>query len=205
MKRWVVRVVVAMCAFGVGVVSERGVSVLRRAGEEKAESIPKVALTSPAYPLSTTYPAACPAATPLPTPQRPNVKVFAYNPVRFNPRGTYFPMERLPKAFREFDAFEVISEPGELFGDITIDTRIDKESFFQNAVFSLITEDRLFFVTIPQAYEDFAFRFDGKFTVNPAAWTDKRKAVVSGTLTKTKNGQTVAECVVSFRVAYLGC
>jgi len=117
-------------------------------------------------------------------------------------------MERLPKDFREFDTFEVSvdASDGEPRGSIRIYTLIDKEPFFQDAVFSLITEDRLLFVTAPQAFEDFAFRFDGKFIRgNPAAWFDEQKAVVRGTLTKTKNGQKVAERVVSFRVEYLGC
>lgn len=196
MKRFILRLTVAVLAFGFGVAIDR-VFVTRG---QKPRTVWKL------EPVVAQPVAACPAATPvpLPSPTPTQYLIFDYDPVKFNPRGTYYPVTRLPDEFAEFNLFEIASDEyaGRDTGSAMVQIRT---SHFQDASFMLITEKRLFFFVSERSDIDFEYRFEGEFLANPARLTDTRKAAVRGTLTKMRDGHTVAESVVSFEVQYLGC
>lgn len=74
------------------------------------------------------------------------------------------------------------------------------------ARFGLVTERQLFFASDRLRETDFEYRFDGEFLrTDFDAVAGKNKAVLRGTLTKMKNGRTVAQHVFTFRMEYLGC
>lgn len=200
MKRLMLRVMVAVFTFVLGV----SVNQVLKGKQHESQQRQKVET------VVTNVTPACPAATPLPPPPvpTPNVVVFDYNPDKFNPRGTYFPLERLPKEFREFDSFEIVAEPYYSYprGSMSVQTYSNAMYDSPDVVFSLVTEKKVQFVTASRSGDGLEYRFEGKFiNGNPALWTDKRNPVVRGTLTAMLNRRTIAECVVSFRVEYLGC
>ncbi len=199
MKRLILRFTVALLAFGFGLAINH-VFVSR---VQKPRTVWKL------EPVVGQPLAACPTATPipLPAPTPTPYLIFDYDPVKFDPNGTYFPLSPLPKDFKDFELFEISSgghhDRGR--GSVIVQARTNNESDFQNANFLLITERRIFFFAAPRFDAQFEYRFDGEFLGNPARLTDTRKAAVRGTLTKMRDGHTVAERVVSFEVQYLGC
>ena len=75
-----------------------------------------------------------------------------------------------------------------------------------HADFAFVTERYLYFTTGPSEHHDFEYRFEGEFLVRDFDSVEgKNKAAVRGTLTKFKNGETVAQQLVTFRVEYMGC
>lgn len=198
MKRIALRVLVAIFAFGFGVVIDRVFS--RPQAHRQVEQVqPVISPAVPACPAPTGY--AVYSVTP------PAQSIFDYNPRKFDPRGSFYPLTPLPKEFAEVSYFELAidEEDGEVWGSAYIQAHTDTSYEFPNAQFLLITERRVFFVTSASEETGFAYRFDGEFLANPASRMDSGKAVVRGTLSKSKNGRTVAECKVSFDVQYLGC
>ena len=83
----------------------------------------------------------------------------------------------------------------------------DEENYDEApATFAFVTERRVFFVTSPLATKHFEYRFDGEFVrkdFDNVAGTNK--AVLRGTLTKTRNGRTVAQHEFTFRMEFEGC
>ena len=116
-------------------------------------------------------------------------------------------MRPLPKEFGDVAGFDlaVDLDEGEVLGSAYVETRSNDGNDSPSAEFLLITERRVFFVTSACENTGFAYRFDGKFLANPASQMDKGKAVVRGTLSKMKNGRTVAECEASFKVEFVDC
>jgi len=196
MKRLVLRFTVALLAFGFGLAIDHIVV----APVQKPRTVWKL------EPVLAQPVAACPAATPVPLPAATPAQylLFDYNPVKFNPRGTYYPLTPLPDEFAEFELFEIASDAyaGKGTGSAIVQIRTNH---FQNATFMLITEKRVFFFAAQRSDAQFEYRFEGEFLSNPARLTDTRKPAVRGILTKMRDGQTVAERVVSFEVQYLGC
>jgi hypothetical protein len=194
MKRLVLRFIVAIVAFGFGLAIHQ--VVVPRV--QKPRTVWKL------EPIVAQPVAACPAATPLPTPTPTQYLIFDYNPVKFNPRGTYYPVSPLPDEFAEFDLFEIASDEFAGKGTGSAIVQIRPHSF-QNASFMLITEKRLSFFAAQRFDTDFEYRFEGEFLGNPVRVAGTGKAAVRGTLTKMRDGRKVAERVVSFEVQYLGC
>ena len=196
MKRLILRFTVAILAFGFGLAINH--VVVSRV--QKPRTVWKL------EPVVAQPVAACPAATPIPLPAATPAQylIFDYDPVKFNPRGTYVPLTPLPDEFAEFDLFEIASDEfaGKGTGSAIVQIRT---SDFQNATFMLVTERRLFFFASQRFDKGFEYRFEGEFLGNPARLTDTGKAAVRGTLTKMRDGHKVAERVVSFDVKYLGC
>ena len=199
MKHVILRFTVAILAFGFGLAVDR-------------VFVPRVQTPRTVWklePVVVQPVAACPAssAVPLTTPTPEPHVVFHYNPAKFDPRGTYFPLSPLPKEFAEFDLFELATDEhgARPYGSAMVQTRANDMYDFQNANFLLITEERLFFVATPRFDKDFEYRFEGEFLGNPALLTDTGKAAVRGTLTKMRDGHRIAERVVTFDVKYLGC
>jgi hypothetical protein len=196
MKRLVLRFTAAILAFGFGLAIYQ-IAVSR---VQKPRTVWKL------EPVVAQPVAACPAASPIPLPNPTPTQylIFDYNPVKFNPRGTYYPLSPLPDEFAEFDLFEIASDEfaGKGTGSAIVQIRT---SDFQNASYMLITEKRLMFFASQRLDTHFEYRFEGEFLGNPARLTDTGKAAVRGTLTKMRDGHKVAERVVSFDVRYLGC
>ena len=196
MKRFILRLTVAALAFAFGV----GIDRVFSPPTQKPRTVWKL------EPVVSTP--VCPATTSGPLTRRPpgQYMIFHYNPRKFDPRGTYYPLHSLPKEFAEFDLFQLsIDKIGaEVLGSAIVQTRTDDMSATQNVNFLLITDRRLFFVAAPLTETEFEYRFDGEYLGNPARVTDTGKAVVRGPLVKIRDGQRIAERVVSFEVRFLG-
>lgn len=208
MKRIVVRLTVAVVAFGFGVAVDR-VAISRLPTAAETTSVEPTTATTIRTNEADADEASCyteTVARPASDAQTP-LTLFDYNPARFDPRGTYFALTPRPNEFAEVDLLEIGVDESEphVSGAAFIQTRIDGIYDSQRADFLLITERRLFLVTAPRVDTDVAYRFDGEFLTNPAATLDSGKAVLKGTLTKTRNGRTIGVWKVSFDVKYLGC
>ena len=142
------------------------------------------------------------------TPTKPNpIFVLDYDRKMFWPWAYFHAYGPMPKTF-EIDSIEValngFAEQNE--GYITVYKTHDYTYKTAGVVFALVTEQRLMFVTEQMPHSEFAYRFDGEFL-----HTDFEKlggtntVVLRGTLTKMKNGQTIAKRTVSFTVEHLGC
>jgi len=202
MKRILVRLFVAVVAFGFGVAVDRVVISRSPASPPVNQVVPTVATTTKADESchTTTY-------FPLPLGASNRIALLDYDLAQFDPTGTYFPLRPLPKEFADVADFglTVNQVDGEVWGAGYVGTQTDRKYNFPAVEFMLLTERRVFFVTSAREDNGFAYRFEGEFLANPAAQMDSGKAVVRGTLSKTKNGRTVAECEATFDVKYLGC
>jgi hypothetical protein len=202
MKRFILRLTVAMLTFAFGVAIDRALTsmtapVQKPRTEWKLE--PVVTKLMPACPQSNSIP--------LTAPTPAGHVVLNYNPADFNPRGMYFPLSRLPKEFAEVDIFQLSNDEsdGTGFGSGIVQTRRNNTYDFQDMTFLLITERGLFFLAAPRFDTDFEYRFDGEFLGNPGRLVDTGKAAVRGKLSKWKDGRKIAERELSFDVKYLGC
>ena len=197
MKRMILRVVVMLLTFALGI----GVEwlILRRAVNNTP--LCKVEAASPA-PLVQPVIAATPVA-PLPVATPTPHFIVDYDPEMFNAYGMYFIMGPKPKEFANFENFEAF------FGDDAyinvITSHEDNNTDITSAVFALATERRLFFVTEPN-HSGVEYRFDGEFLrTDFMSVAGKNKAVLRGVLTRSKNGRKLVERTVSFRMEYSGC
>ena len=151
--------------------------------------LPPTAAFAPAPPVSNT-----PAAT----------LFIDYPRKRFDPNGTYVPIGPM-KGLSEFGAFWIEAYQPEEKGYLFASIREDENYRELEMKFALATERRLFFAT--ESTEDgIEYRFDGEFLRgNVIADAPEGKAVLKGTLTKTKRGRKVAEAVVKFGIEVDGC
>ena len=147
-------------------------------------------------------------ALPPPPPPKPFL-ILDYDHKKFSVYGSFYIMGAKPKEFESFDSIEAMfSDPhaeGEQ-GDITVYTRDGNQFDSTPARFVVVTQRTLFFATDRVGEGDFEYRFDGEFLrTDFDAVAGKNKAVLRGTLTKMKNGRTVAQHEFSFRIEYMGC
>lgn len=198
MKRLLIHVLLMTITFGFGLgldwlVPKRKVN--------NARPIEKVDLVMPQVVAVPPLSGVAPATTPKP------MLIFDYDPSRFTPDGVYFINGPTPHEFREFNAFDLSwgGIKGELSGYVGMQTYSNNEYGGQPAVFALVTERRLFFVT--SRFENgIEYRFDGEFLLRDIeSNADKAISVLRGKLTKTKNDQKIAERVLDFRVRLIGC
>jgi len=196
MKRIALQLLVGMLTFSSGVAIQRILFT-----EKRVEPTPQVEQVETVKYIEVPVPASIPSPT-------PNL-ILDYNPAKFDPYGYYTIIGKKPKGFHDFDSLSLSvyeSEQGVGSGGIYVTTAVEHENNDgQSAVFGLVTQQRLFFVTAP--FENgFEYRFDGQFLRgNVVADAGNRKAVLRGTLTKTKKGKKIAEGVVEFRVEHMGC
>ena len=143
-----------------------------------------------------------------PRPTEPAV-IFDYDSTEFNPRGDYYILGRKPKEFREFDCLELAVDDntyGQVRGQIMIQTYVDEMYAATYAISGRVDNKRIYLVTEPFSEEDVGYRFEGEFLRQGELWrARKSQAVLKGRLTKVKDGRTIAEAVVKFRIEYLGC
>ena len=140
-----------------------------------------------------------------PRPAEPEV-VFDYDPTEFNPRGGYFILGRKPKEFREFDCLEIAVDEDKISGRVLISTLVNGEYGEIYGISGVVTKQRISLVAEPSSEEAAGYRFEGEFLREGELWrAGKSQAVLKGRLSKVKEGKTIAEADVKFRIEYLGC
>lgn len=175
-----------------------GVGIDRVAEKFLASQIP-----TPAEPVAIVQ-SIVPGTPPAPEKPKPTF-ILDYDHDKFWPWVEFEAIGSLPKTF-EIDYIQVglnnlSTDPG--FIGVA-----SSQDFHQSAgaVFALVTERRLFFVTERMPNSEFEYRFDGEFLhTDFEGLAGTKTPVLRGTLRKTKNGQTIAECTVTFRAERLGC
>ena len=208
MKRMVLRIVVLLLTFVVGVAAYE--LILRRAVNDTGTPC-KVEVVSPEAVVeriesvaSITRPA---PVAPLPAPTPKPYYILDYDPETFNPYGIYYMLGPKPKEFAKFQSIELVvyggaTDSGAIriytqgFGDYANDV---------SAVFALVTKDRLVLATSKTA-DGVEYRFEGEFLrkdFDSVAGTET--PVLRGVLTRSKDGRTLATATVSFRFDTLGC
>ena len=158
-----------------------------------------------------------PALPPIPAPPTPTAVaspreniVLDFDSKRIDPYGAYVLVGSKPKGLREFEAFSIELWWEErtdtaITGDLNFVTSTNDDYQIHEPVFMLVTEKRLFFMTRPTA-EGVAYRFDGEFLRRGViAQAPEGKAVLKGTLFKSKNGRTIVERMVSLKMEIDHC
>jgi hypothetical protein len=197
MKRLVIRVLLFLLTFSLGVLAQT-LLVPRAPVKEETPIIqtPEPIVKIVRVPI--------PAASPAP------VLILDYDPKKFEPYGYYGIIGRRPNQFSEVDSIALDVYEGEngptgtmIIGTVEgVGQRYDSEA----AVFGLLTQERVFFVT--KTFDSgFEYRFEGVFLHKkvPSAWAGTDKPLIRGTLTKSKNGRKIAEAVVNLRLEHFGC
>ena len=132
--------------------------------------------------------------------------VFDYDPTEFHPRGDYFILGPKPKEFREFDCLEIAVDEDKISGQVSISTKVESEYDVNYEILGWVNKERIYIVAKPWSEENVGYRFEGEFLRQGEVWrAGKSEAVLKGRLSKTKNGETIAEAEVKFRIEYLGC
>lgn len=143
--------------------------------------------------------------TPPPAPPKPNF-ILDYDGHYLE--AGFYPMGPVPKEFADFESLSIWLNPGpneEYQGEIYVRTH-RAEYNGSLTMFALVTNRRVFFATSKLEHKDFEYRFDGEFLRKDwDAVSGKKIAVLRGTLTKTKNGRTVAQHEFTFRMEHEGC
>ena len=146
---------------------------------------------------------------PAPPAPRPNPHlILDYDSESLSTWAIFYIMGPQSKEFADIDSIEteLSLESTNYPGMILVSTHNGDEYDNANASFGLVTNQRLFFATERLGKADFTYVFDGKFVrtdFNVVA--GKNKAVLRGTLTKMKNGRTIAQQEFTFRMDYMGC
>lgn len=187
MKRTLCRLLVALATFLIGATSHR---VFDR--HEEASSVRVTSQDPDEFPLRPQF-------------AEPDV-VFDYDPTEFNPRGDYFILGPKPKEFSEFDCLEIAVDEDKISGQVSISTKVESEYDVNYEITGLVTRQRIYIVAKPWSEENVGYHFEGEFLRQGEVWrAGKSEAVLKGRLSKTKDGQTIAEAEVEFRIEYLGC
>lgn len=198
MKRRVLNVGLMLVTFALGVAIDWPLRQPKSEPQINKVPLPKVeiiSLPSPIDPVTT---------TPVNT-QKPNL-ILDYDPEKFSPWAVFLTMGPIPKAFAEVDSIES-GLVGANCGYLHVNTLTkDGEYDVAEATFALVTERRLFFATSKTRNSGVEYRFDGEFLrTDFESVAGKKRAVLRGTLTKMKDGRTVAQHTFSFRMEHLGC
>lgn len=207
MKRVILRVVVMLVTFALGIgvywlLIERGVNVIpSTASVEAVSPAPVAPPVAPVVPVATAQP--LPVATP-----KPHI-ILDYDPEMFNPYGVYYLMDPKPKEFAKVESISlgVFGSGHDDGGYIAVSTRNEYDTYFESsAVFALITPRRVIIATSETPGSGVEYRFEGEFLrTDFNAVAESNTPVLRGVLTRSKNGQTLAERTVSFRFEHLGC
>jgi hypothetical protein len=197
MRRVILWIVAILITFALGT----GADSLRRylfKKEPPAAAKPEIEVAAPVVVTPT------PAAETAPAPNL----ILDYNKEKFNHYGALYIMGPAPEGFRHFDCIALaLSGTHEVESSESITVYGGGENGeWAEANFALVTERYLYFTTTPDHEEGFQYRFEGEFLVKDFSSIEgKNKAAVRGTLTKSKNGRTIAEQTITFRVEYMGC
>jgi len=200
-RRLTLRVAVLMITCGVGIGLDRLISNTPSLEPPQVQNCQPVAL--PTF-VETVEAVSSPPPPPVAV-ESPNT-ILDYNPDKFYPEGGYSLTGVIPKEFRHLLHFTLESSEkvDGRSGYIGITTASENEADYHLAVFGLVTKKRVFWVS--PIIDGVQYRFDGEFlNVNFEAAANTNKSVLRGTLTKTRDGRTVVERVVSFRLEYDVC
>ena len=211
MKQMILRVVVMLMTFALGVVVYG--LILQRAAS-KTSALPCVQAVSPAplEPAKASVAPVVPAAVvgppvPVATP-KPHF-ILDYDPDTFYPYGMYYLMDPKPKDFENLEGFELgqNGSADDVPAYIMVIKRYPDESTGSTSgVFGLLTKRRLVFATEKSSDTRIEYRFEGEFLrTDFDAVAGKNKAVLRGVLTRSKDGRALVEHTVRFRFVYMGC
>jgi hypothetical protein len=168
-----------------------------------ADSTPKVAEVTQVETVQLPIP---PPPPPIPVTSTPKaIEILDYDVEKFSPEGTYELSGKKPKGLEEFSYFSIY--PGDTTATpVTMGVlKAEYEYVANNTVFALVTSKRIVFVTEP--FENgFEYRFEGQFLRGKLLMDYPEGTVVlQGTLTKSRNGRTVAEATVKFKMVFDHC
>ena len=211
MKQMILRVVVMLLTFGLGV-AVYGLILQRAANKASAPLCVQAANPAPLEPAKAPVAPVVPAAVvappvPVATP-KPHF-ILDYDPDTFYPYGMYYLMDPKPKEFENLEGFEM--EQNGYAADVpayimVIKRYPDDSTGSTTAVFGLVTKRRLVFATEKSSDTGIEYRFEGEFLrTDFDAVSDKNTAVLRGVLTRSKDGRALVERTVSFRFVYIGC
>ena len=210
MKQMILRVVVMLLTFALGVVVY-GLILQRAANKASAPLCVQAVSPAPLEPAKASVAPVVPAAVvappvPVATP-KPHF-ILDYDPDTFYPYGMYYLMDPKPKDFENFEGFEM--EQNGIADDvpayILAIKRYPDGTGSTSAIFGLITKRRLVFATEKSSDTGVEYRFEGDFLrTDFDAVTNKDTAVLRGVLTRSKDGRTLVEHTVRFRFVYMGC
>jgi len=147
---------------------------------------------------------------PVPEPAPAPNLILDYDHEKFTPMGTLHIIGPAPKGFGDFDFIELdvpVGDDVDYHGYIAVYSRSNQEHFeTAPANFALVTERTLYFTTSPSENSGFEYRFEGQFLLkNLDSVGNTNKAAVRGILTKSKDGRTIAEHTITFRLEFDGC
>jgi|ERR1043165_610906 hypothetical protein len=203
MRRFILWIAAISITFAIGVGADRLWWHFLSAppSQTKAEPVAVVPQREVVY-----VPAPAPPPPP-PTPPKPHL-ILDYDSKQLSVWAVFYIMGPQSKEFADIDSIEAELSPESVDypGNILISTHSGDEYDQANAIFGLVTNQRFFFATEKLGKGDFEYRFDGKFVrTDFDVVAGKQKAVLRGTLTKMKNGLTIAEQEFTFRMDYMGC
>ena len=194
MKRLLVHVAISILAFCFGLGINRALTLESRPRvapqDVELQHVKPIIVETPATPVG-------PAVTPT------SHVIADYDVNKFYPEGSYSFAGRKPREFEEgffLSLGRFVEAKGMPVGEIHVETLSNDKYESHDAAVGMITEKRLFFVTVPSSEEQFQYWFDGEFV--------KQKSgtyLVKGKLTKTKTGRKVAERVVTLRTIEDAC
>jgi hypothetical protein len=146
-----------------------------------------------------------PAPPTPPPPPEPNF-ILDYDVEKFQLSAAFYPIGAKPQEFADFDSIGVMLGESDTSTEFSVYMKEGKEYDSANANFGLVSGRRLFFATDKLDEGDFEYRFEGEFLrIDFEAVAEKNKPVLRGTLTKMKNGRTVAQHEFTFRMEWMGC
>jgi hypothetical protein len=158
MKQMILRVVVMLLTFALGVVAY-GLILQRAANKASAPLCVQAVSPAPLEPVKALVAPAVPAAT-----LKPHF-ILDYDPDTFYPYGMYYLMDPKPKDFENLDGFEL----GHGYADdvpayiMVIKRYPDESTGSTSAVFGLVTKRRLVFATAKSADTGIEYRLKASF------------------------------------------
>jgi hypothetical protein len=187
MKRLILRLTVAILAFGLGIAIDR-IFI-----SPKLIEAPKVERCDPSrIEVKTIF---VPPGTP------PTLEIFDLGGDSFPPTGTFY-LSKTPTDFEDFNFLNLWwwRPNGEIEGDGVINVQAKGVPEEHRTLVLLVTRRRVLIVTESQSGSGLGYRFEGEFVQhkNLQALEDSGKPILRGTLTKTKNGKKVSQRFVSF-------
>jgi len=208
MRRWILWIAALLITFAVGIGADRLWWHFLTAPPSQPAKVEPIAFDV-AIPTREVVPAYVPPPPPPAAlaPPKPNL-ILDYDSDMFSVWASFYIMGSKPKEFADIDSIEAMLTPesAQYPGTISVYTHKGDDYDSAAANFALVTEKRFFFATGKLGGKDFEYRFDGEFVrTDFDAVEGKNKAVLRGTLTKTKNGRTIAQHEFSFRMEYMGC
>lgn len=197
MRRTILWIIAIMISFAIGTGTDSLRHYLVRKELPKVEA-PPAAVAAPV------------AATPTRAVIPRQSLILDYDPQKFVPLVTLYILGPAPKGFSDFDFIQVdvpVGDDVDYHGYIAVYSGSNqKHSETAPANFALVTQHTLYFTTSPSQANGFEYHFDGQFLVKDfQSVAGKNMAAVRGVLTKSRDGRTIAEHTITFRIEYGDC